>query len=87
MRVLDQERAITISVVPGSAPLLASRTVLEEWGLVLDFRNHRAILIDTPELGWLPLRQSGRGHLLLELVPKDAKSKLEETFTAADDPT
>ncbi len=79
-RIFDQERLIKMSVVPGSAPLLVARTVLEEWGLVLDFRNHMAMLLDTPELGWLPMRQSGRDHLLLELVPRATEARLDEVF-------
>ncbi len=61
--------------------------MLEDWGAVLDFRHHRAMLIDSPEIGWVLLRQSGRGHFLLELVlvPRTAKAKFEETFATLSD--
>ena len=84
VKVFGQDRFITISVVPGNAPLLIARTALEEWGLIIDFRNHRAMLADNVEMGWIPMRQSGRGHLMLELVPRVTKENLAETFAADD---
>ncbi len=43
------------------------------------------MLVDSPEVGWAPLRQSGRGRLLLELVPRAAWAKAEETFATLSD--
>ena len=84
VKVFGQDRFITISVVPGAAPLLIARNALEEWGLVIDFRNHRAMLVDNVEMGWIPMRQSGKGHLMMELVPRLTKDNVAETFAADD---
>ncbi len=72
-KVFGSDRGLVISTVPGAAPLRVSRANLEAWGVVLDFRNHKAMLIVSPNLGWTPMRQSGHGRLLVELIPKEAR--------------
>ena len=52
---------------------------------MVDFRNKAAMLTDNPERGWIPLKQSGRGHLLLELIPKIARATFDEALFGADD--
>ena len=78
--VLGEQKSLTASVVPGDAPLLIARNCFEEWGFVVDFRNKAAMLTDSPDRGWIPLKQSGRGHLLLELIPKLARANFDEAL-------
>ncbi len=62
--------------------MFVSRTNLGAWGVVLDFRIHKAMMIDSTNLGWMPMRQSGHGHLLVELIPKEDRARIEETHAA-----
>ena len=47
--VLGVPKTIHIYLARGVRPSLIARTCLEEWGVVLDFRNARAMLLDDQE--------------------------------------
>ena len=79
--VLGHRKSLTMSVVPGDAPLLIARSCFEEWGFIVNFRTKEAMLADSPDRGWTPLEQSGKGHLLLELIPK---ATFDEAFAFED---
>ena len=63
---------ITTYVVPGSAPFLLSRRVLEGMQATLDLGR---MTITSPKHGMqdVPLKQAANGHLLLSLVPQVAE--------------
>ena len=83
--VLGEQKSPTANVVPRDVPLLIARDCFEEWGFVVDFRNKAAMLTDSLDRGWIPLKQSGRGHLLLELIPKLARANFDEALFGDDD--
>ena len=72
MKVFNTIRMLTVYLIDSDAPLLIARPMLEEWGIVCDFRNKRVQLRDKPELGWKTLPQSDKGHLLFDLVDSKA---------------
>ena len=58
VRVLGTDQRLTVHIVPGSTPLLIARPDLEAWGLIIDFRNKKALLLDDPQKVWHELAQS-----------------------------
>ena len=64
------QQKITVYIVLGSTPLLISRPDMESWGMVIDFRNKRAKMVDDPDQKWFPLKQSEKGHFILNDHPR-----------------
>eukprot|EP00913_Durusdinium_trenchii_P017657 g16596.t1 len=75
--VHGQALDITASVVPGSTPFLLARPVLEEWGVVHDYKNGAMKIGESP---WFKPERNDRGHFLLDLMMYHKKPIQEETY-------
>ena len=81
--VFGSRQSLTVCVVPGSTPLLIARPDLESWGLIVDFRNKRALLLDDPDKTWHHLTQSDKGHFVLDLLGA-FPDKVDQALAAAE---
>ena len=84
--VRGHARILEVYLVTGATPLLIARPVLEERGVVIDFRTHKMMLSDHPEDGWSKMRQNHKGRLMLDLLdaPTGPRAKTEEVLAASD---
>ena len=84
VKVFNTVRQLTVYLIDSDAPLLIARPTLAEWGIVCDFWNKRVRLLDEPELGWMTLPQSDKGHLLFDLVDSKASGPANANINSAD---
>ena len=71
-------RECTAWLVPGSTPFLLARPLLEEWGVVHDFRNKKWKLLDDEARGWFAPEQSAQGQYLVNLLDFPARENRED---------
>ena len=55
-------------MVPGGAPLLPSRGVLADWGVIQDYRNKKVKFLDDDKTDWRDVEQSENGHFVFNLL-------------------
>ncbi|CAK0792453.1 unnamed protein product [Prorocentrum cordatum] len=85
--VRKTKREITVYLVPGKVSLLVARPCLEEWGIVVDYRNKKAMYLDEVPQTWSDIETNEKGHMILDLLsfPEDAlEIKEESSSTDAD---
>ncbi len=68
VKVFGEGKILKFSLVPGSTPLLLSRGLLADWGVVQDFRHARVRLLDHGENLLANGGTEPKGTLLVRLV-------------------
>ncbi len=78
--IRGSKREITVYLVPGRVSLLVARPCLEEWGIVVDYRNKKAMYLDEEPQTWNDIETNDKGHMILDLLnfPEDALEAKEE---------
>ena len=66
--VFGKPKTITIWLVPGTTPMLCSRSCFENWGIAQDFREGKVMMKDHPELGWLVPDRDDKSHRVIDLI-------------------
>ncbi|CAK0874691.1 unnamed protein product, partial [Prorocentrum cordatum] len=63
--------------------LLVARPCLEEWGIVVDYRNKKAMYLDEDPQTWSDIETNEKGHMIIDLLscPDDALEVKEEPST------
>ena len=69
VRLGDLHGSITTYVIPGSAPFLLSRKIMEGMEGVIDFKK-RTLTSEKHGMVAAPLKQASNGHLLLSICPE-----------------
>ena len=62
------EKGIDCCAVPGGAPLLLSRGVLSDRGVIQDYRDKKAKFLDDDKADWRDVEQSENGRFAFNLL-------------------
>ena len=56
------EIIVKVYLVDGNVPFLVARPLLEEWGIVCDYRNRKLMILANGQ--WCPMLQNDKGHMI-----------------------
>eukprot|EP00959_Pyramimonas_sp_CCMP1952_P244786 5116705-Pyramimonas_sp.AAC.1 len=66
--VRNAKRQLSVYLVPGQVSLLVARPGLEEWGMVIDYRNKKVMYLDEQPPEWIDLETNDKGHMIIDLL-------------------